>query len=191
MDKKNNDRRVLKTKKQLRQGLTELLKEKSIKDISVRELSERVDINRGTFYLHYKNIFDMVEQIQSEMLNDFHNVLDKHPSKSLNGKPLPILINLFRVVAKNSDICKVLIVNNGDVAFLNQLKDLVKNRCLNDFMEVFNTGKSQNFEYFSSFIVSGCIGLLQSWLDKGLKESPEHMAMLAEQMILTGIKVIQ
>ncbi|MBZ4668666.1 MAG: TetR/AcrR family transcriptional regulator [Defluviitaleaceae bacterium] len=133
----------------------------------------------------------MVEQIQSEMLNDFHNVLDKHPSKSLNGKPLPILINLFRVVAKNSDICKVLIVNNGDVAFLNQLKDLVKNRCLNDFMEVFNTGKSQNFEYFSSFIVSGCIGLLQSWLDKGLKESPEHMAMLAEQMILTGIKVIQ
>ncbi|HHW68591.1 TetR/AcrR family transcriptional regulator [Defluviitalea raffinosedens] len=191
MDKKNNDRRVLKTKKQLRQGLTELLKEKSIKDISVRELSERVDINRGTFYLHYKNIFDMVEQIQSEMLNDFHNVLDKHPSKSLNGKPLPILIDLFRVVAKNSDICKVLIVNNGDVAFLNQLKDLVKNRCLNDFMEVFNTGKSQNFEYFSSFIVSGCIGLLQSWLDKGLKESPEHMAMLAEQMILTGIKVIQ
>jgi len=191
MDNKNEDRRVRKTKDQLRKGLTELLAKKSIKDITVRELSELVDINRGTFYLHYKNIFDMVEQIQAEMLKDFYSVLDKHSTKSLNGKPLPMLIDLFRFVARNSDMCKVLIVNNGDVAFLNQLKDLVKNRCLNDLMELFNTGKSQNFEYFSSFIVSGCIGLLQSWLGSGMKESPEHMALLAEQMIMSGIKVIQ
>ncbi|HEY8420530.1 MAG TPA: TetR/AcrR family transcriptional regulator [Thermoclostridium sp.] len=191
MDNKNIDRRVRKTKKQLRQALTELLEEKSVKDITVRELSERADINRATFYLHYRDVYDMVEQIQTEMFRDFQNILNKHPSEFLNGKPLPMLIDLFRLVAENSDMCKVLIVNNGDVAFLNRLKDLVKNRCLNDWMEIFNTGKSQNFEYFYSFIVSGCIGLLQSWLENGLKESPEHMALLVEQIIMTGIKVIE
>lgn len=191
MGNESTDRRIRKTKKQLRQGLTELLEEKSAKDITVRELSERVDLNRGTFYLHYRDIFDMIEQIEIEMFVDFNNVLIKHPFESLNGKPLPMLIDVFRFVAENADMCKVLIGKNGDIAFVNRLKDLVKNRCLNDWVELFNTGKSQNFEHFYSFIVSGCIGLLQNWLESGLKESPEHMASLAEQMIMTGIKVLE
>ncbi|MDI6619761.1 MAG: TetR/AcrR family transcriptional regulator C-terminal domain-containing protein [Clostridiales bacterium] len=191
MGNKNADRRIRKTKKLLRQGLTELLEKKSAKDITVRELSERVDINRGTFYLHYKDIFDMIEQIEMEMFRDFHDVLAKHPLKSLNGKPLPMLIDVFRFVAENSDMCKALIGKNGDIAFINRLKDVVKDRCLNDWMEIFDTGKSQNFGYFYSFIVSGCIGLLQNWLENGLKESPEYMASLAEQMIMTGIEVLK
>ena len=64
MKDENVDSRVRRTKRLLRQGLTELLKEKSIKKITVRELSDRVDINRGTFYLHYKDIYDLVEQIE-------------------------------------------------------------------------------------------------------------------------------
>lgn len=191
MSNESTDRRVRKTKKQLRQSLTQLLEEKSAKDITVRELSERVDINRGTFYLHYKDIFDMIEQIEKEMFEDFHGVLAKHPSKSLNGKPLPMLIDVFRFIADNADMCKVLIGQYGDMAFVNRLKDLVKDRCLNDWVEIFNKGKSQNFEHFYSFIVSGCIGLLQNWVEDGLKESPEHMASLAEQMIMTGIKVLE
>lgn len=191
MGNESTDRRIRKTKKQLRQGLTELLKEKSAKDITVRELSERVDLNRGTFYLHYKDIFDMIEQIEMEMFGDFNNVLTKHSLESLNRKPLPMLIDVFHFVAENADMCKVLIGKNGDMAFINRLKDLVKKRCLNDWVALYNTGKSQNFEYCYSFIVSGCIGLLQNWLESGLKESPEHMASLAEVMIMAGIKVLE
>ncbi len=191
MESDNIDRRVRKTKKQLRQGLTKLLEEKSVKDITVRELSDLVDINRATFYLHYKDIFDMVDKIETEMFENFHDLLDRHPAKSLNGKPLPMIIDVFRFVNDNSDMCKVLLSKNGDISFVNRLKELVKERCLNDWMEIFNTSKSQNFEYYYSFIVSGCIGLLQNWLENGQKESPEHMADLVEQMIMTGIKVIQ
>ena len=50
---KNMDRRVRKTKAQLRQGLAELLKEKRLKEITVKEIVEKVDINSSTFYLHY------------------------------------------------------------------------------------------------------------------------------------------
>ncbi len=191
MGNESTDRRIRKTRKQLRQGLTELLEEKSAKDITVRELSERVDLNRGTFYLHYKDIFDMIEQIEMEMFEDFHNVLAKHSTKSMNGTPLPMLIDVFRFISGNADMCKALIGEYGDMAFINRLKGLVKDRCLNDWMTMFNTGKSQNFEHYYSFVVSGCIGLLQNWLESGLKESPEQMASLAEQMIMTGIKVLE
>lgn len=191
MDNNKMDRRVRKTKKQLRQGLTKLLGEKGIKDITVRELSDLVDINRGTFYLHYKDVFDMVEQIENEMFENFRSVLDEHPAKALKGKPLPMIVDIFRFIRENSDMCRVLISKNGDMSFVNRLKELVRERCLNDWMEIFNTDKSQNFGYYCSFIVSGCIGLLQSWLETGLRESPEYMADLAERMIMTGIKVIQ
>ena len=55
MEQSSTDRRVRKTKKQLRLALMELLAEKSAKSISVRELTERADINRGTFYIHYRD----------------------------------------------------------------------------------------------------------------------------------------
>lgn len=185
------DRRIRKTKKQLRQGLTKLMEEKSVKDITVRELSDLVDINRGTFYLHYKDVFDMVEQIEKELFESFHDVLDKHPAKALNGNPLPMILDIFRLIEENGDMCRALLSKNGDLAFVNRLKDLIKYRCLNDWVQIFNTGKSQDFEYFYSFIVAGCIGLIQNWLENDFKESPEHMAELAEKMIMKGISVIQ
>ncbi|WP_101698645.1 TetR/AcrR family transcriptional regulator [Clostridium minihomine] len=185
------DRRIRKTKKQLRQGLTKLMEEKSVKDITVRELSDLVDINRGTFYLHYKDVFDMVEQIEKELFESFHDVLDKHPAKALNGNPLPMILDIFHLIEENRDMCRALLSKNGDLAFVTRLKDLIKYRCLNDWVQIFNTGKSQDFEYFYSFIVAGCIGLIQNWIENDFKESPEYMAELAEHMIMKGISVIQ
>ena len=62
------DRRVRKTRRQLKECLTRLLKEKKIQDITVRELAEMADINLGTFYLHYKDVFDLMDQIKNELV---------------------------------------------------------------------------------------------------------------------------
>ena len=61
------DRRVRKTKAQLRAGLARLMQKKSIKEITVKELVEEVDINRSTFYLHYTDIYQMLESIESRI----------------------------------------------------------------------------------------------------------------------------
>ena len=113
MDNKNVDRRIRKTKSAPGQGLSlELLEEKVYEGYLPSEnYLDRIDINRGTFYLHYKDIYDMVEQIQTEMFKDFHGVLlDKHPSKSLNGKSVCQCLSMyFSLLRENSDMCKVLI----------------------------------------------------------------------------------
>lgn len=67
MPGENVDRRVKKTKRQLRLALMELMCEKPQKHISVRELAERADINRGTFYIHYKDVSDLLQQLEDEM----------------------------------------------------------------------------------------------------------------------------
>ena len=63
------DRRVARTRKQLREALIELLKVKSVQDITVCELADKVEISRGTFYLHYKNVFDMLETVEQAGAN--------------------------------------------------------------------------------------------------------------------------
>ncbi len=71
------DRRVRKTKAQLRAGLARLMQKKSIKEITVKELVEEVDINRSTFYLHYTDIYQMLESIEAELMDEItHLVAD-------------------------------------------------------------------------------------------------------------------
>ena len=66
MAQEKMDRRVRRTKALLLQGLIQLMEEKDIKDISVKELSDLADINRGTFYLHYSDVYNMLGKIEFE-----------------------------------------------------------------------------------------------------------------------------
>ena len=88
------DRRVRKTRRQLKECLTRLLKEKKIQDITVRELAEMADINRGTFYLHYKDVFDLLEKTESELLDNFNQLVMKHDAEELKKHPYGIFVEL-------------------------------------------------------------------------------------------------
>lgn len=191
MELKNSDRRVRKTKRALKDGLAKLMFEKSMNDISVKELTESVDLNRGTFYLHYKDIFDMVEQVENEMLQELKTVMNSHSPEKMNCKPLPLLEDAFTFLKENAAMCTVLLSTNGDIAFVKKLKDVVREKCFNDWMILFSTENADKFEYVYSFLLSGCLGLFESWLKDGLKETPKEMAKLAEDIILHGIEIIK
>lgn len=61
-------------------------------------------------------------------------------------------------------------------------------KCLHDWMEVFRAGNPAIFDAYFSFIVSGCVGLVQYWLKTGMKETPQQLARLTEQVIRKGIR---
>lgn len=188
---KKLDRRIRKTRKQLQDGFTSLLIEKSIKDITVKELCDKVDLNRGTFYLHYKDIYDMAEQMENELLNQLEKVLISHPSKTSDAEPFPLLLDLFILIKENSPFCAALLGNNGDITFFNKLKSVLREKCFNDWMELFSTDKVDKFEYFYNFIVSGSIGIIESWLKNGLKESPQEIAYIVGEIIINGVDIIK
>ena len=65
------DRRVRKTKAQLREGLARLMQQKSIKEISVKELVDEVDINRSTFYRYFSDKYTLRDEIVDDIVQDF------------------------------------------------------------------------------------------------------------------------
>ena len=185
------DRRVRKTRRQLRECLITLLKEKKVQDITVRELTDMADLNRGTFYLHYKDVFDLLEKTEAELQEDFNQLVCKHDAVDLKQRPSVIFNEIYSLVYDNADLIEILLGENGDLNFVNRLKQLIREKCLKDWMEVFRSGNAAAFDAFFSFIVSGCIGLVQYWLRTGLKETPEQMAKLTEHIITKGIGVLE
>ena len=105
---KKTDRRIRKTKTQLRAGLAKLMQTKSLKEITVKELVEEVDINRSTFYLHYTDIYQMLESIETELQEEIKAIIENHPAGSYYEKSFPFIEEIFEVLAANREICNAL-----------------------------------------------------------------------------------
>ena len=95
MAHENEDRRVRKTKKQLRGALTSLLLEKDISHITVRDVADLADVNRGTFYAHYSDVYDLLHQLEDDLLSRLDEVGRRHDARQSDGKSFLYLTDLF------------------------------------------------------------------------------------------------
>ena len=188
MEHKSTDRRIRKTKRQLRAALTQLIAQKNVKDITVKELADAADINRGTFYIHYRDVYHLIEQTEQDILEEFEALVQSYTENPQRRNSRQFLTNIFAFFADNSAICIALIGKNGDMQFLEQLKNAVKNRGFQEWLLTDSRIGQHDFDYCYAFIADGCIGLFQLWVEKGMREPPDEMARLAENIILNGIQ---
>ncbi|WP_054637466.1 TetR/AcrR family transcriptional regulator [Thalassobacillus sp. C254] len=66
----SNDRRVARTRTLIRNTFAELIVEKGLDRVTIKDLTERADINRGTFYLHFQDKYDLLEQSEEKFLRE-------------------------------------------------------------------------------------------------------------------------
>lgn len=191
MSEKKTDRRVRRTQKMLRAALVELMKEKRVQEITVREISELADFNRGTFYLHYKDVFDMVDRIEEELIEELERLLEQFMPQEEGESVVPMLRRIFEFLKDNADIGRVLLGPNGDLSFVSRVKVLVRNRMLTIWPKIAKTTDTAYLDYFASYIVSGFVGLFEAWLAHDMKESPQEMAELAKKMVVMNLEPFQ
>lgn len=187
MNDEHVDSRVRRTKRLLRQGLTELLKEKSIKKITVRELSELVDINRGTFYLHYKDIYDLVDQIEQELFDEFERILSNYTISDLSTRPHKVFSDVCRFLYANREICAALLGSNGDINFILNLRQFMQQKCLRDIAEYYHLELIPEYNYIYSYFEAGTVGIVRYWLEHPEDgKTPEEIASMIETIFLHG-----
>lgn len=183
----NKDKRVIRTKALLIRSLSALMKQKNIKDITVKELCEYADINRGTFYFHYKDIYDMLDSIEQELSEKFLQIFQKYNSETNEDFPYPLFLEIFKLVDDNAELFRVLIGPNGDISFIMKIFKLYNIHCLQSEFNKLSPQFSMNQVYYSNFILYGCVGLIEQWLSRDTKESPEKMAELITKLVSTGV----
>ena len=186
MNKSGNDNRsVRNTKRRLTEGLLKLMEDKPINMISVKELTELVDVNRGTFYFHYNDTSDMLAQLENEFFCGFERVLDNIDIKK--GEPAQLhLTAIFAFLGENKNFGRILLGKNGDMAFVNRLKAMVDDKCSSIWRAAYPDGDGRDMEMFNAFLINGCIGIIERWLLNDLREPPDEVAALAARMIVAS-----
>ena len=183
---KKEDRRVRRTKKLLTQALTKLLEKKQVNEITVKELTDLADMNRGTFYLYYKDIYDMLEKIEDEMFQKLDVIAQTHEHGDITQEVKPILLDLFRFIGENQEMCRILLSPNGDINFLHRLYEAIRERIREIWADQVEAVSEKEFDYRYSFVVFGCAGMIRAWVNRNCQETDLQMAELAAAMIRRG-----
>ncbi|RYD02126.1 hypothetical protein N752_27125 [Desulforamulus aquiferis] len=109
----------------IRSALAELMEEKGFDGITVNELTVKADINRGTFYLHYRDKQDLLEKCEDEIITEINEIikaaLQLRPEEVVklrhHFEPFPFVIKLFEYILENSPFIKVILGPKGNPSF--------------------------------------------------------------------------
>ena len=180
---KMNDRRNLKTEKLIKDVFLNLLKTKDINKISVAEISRIADVGRGTFYLHYQDVYDLYESIELEVITDLKNMFKASFPTTNSTNSLKLSNSLVTYIENNKDLFKILIRSNiGNT--MNKIKRSFYNDVFDENSLVYPSINKQYSLLESIFVVSGIIGTLEKWILDDFKVSGENMAKMINTIIL-------
>ncbi len=180
------DRRVRRTRALLEQGLVRLLEEKPLRAITVRELTDLVDINRGTFYLYYRDIYDMVDKLEADYYARFNEVLGRHDGRPMDQRLHLVLNEMFSFMEENRQLIRVLLGEHGDMDFLQKISQDLKERCRQNLSPAVHISAAE-FEYRYSFASLGILGIVRSWLAEDCRVPARKMAALTERCVVCGV----
>ena len=172
------DRRVRKTKKALREGLAELLMEKSIQNITVKELTDKADVHRSTFYSNFNDIFDLYNQIEDVVIQELKDIVSAEYSfdtKAFFGV-------LFRYIADNKKVCRLILEGSVNSTFFNRIFDLLKDSGIDCWRREYNlTAPAEVIEPYVYFFLTGSLGLVGKWAANNFEpQADELLVMLAD-----------
>jgi AcrR family transcriptional regulator len=185
MKNEKDDRRVKYTKMVLKESFINLLEKKDISQISIKEICEDADINRATFYAHYNDQHDLLRKIENELLDNIQVYLEKLDQKDNNIDLILLTEKIFDYIKENSRLCKLLLSERGDLNFQKKIMMLVYDSIITELTDNNNFTK-EDAEYVYSFTITGCVGIVQKWLDDDMTMSPHYMAAVVIKLT-TGL----
>ncbi|MCD8322697.1 MAG: TetR/AcrR family transcriptional regulator [Oscillospiraceae bacterium] len=174
------NQRTMLTKRLLSDALVNMLKETSIHKISIRDLCERAGLNRSTFYRYYSSQFDLLQEMEDDMIRCLLDILQ---GETDGGQ---CLCRVCQYLEEHLEMARLLINNNVDPSFPERLFSLPLVQ-----QAVFRNQdpKMSDVErdYGSCLVINGSFAVIRRWLNKDTREPPELIASLIPRVILTPI----
>ena len=176
------DRRSLRSQRALRQALASELAESG--DLS---RTERAGLTRRTFYSHYRDIPDFINQIEDGLLTEIRERIELITAAQLPDlyhnidelEPAPGSVELLRYLAANRDLIGALLGPGGDQAFIKRIIDTAREAVVPRAQTgILGLALGTFFDYYVTYVVSAEVGMIQRWFERGLTESPEAMARI-------------
>jgi AcrR family transcriptional regulator len=194
-DKPPGDRRVRRTQAALARALIELVEQRELSQITVADVAERADVNRSTFYAHYRDVHELAEAACTAMIDELIGSLSALESPDDCVDPPPSLLGFFTSLADHAGLYRSLLGPGGSALVIDHiLRRLTAaiHRGTHPAQDAppADTGSSVQTPHDvpAGFAAGGLIGVAVDWLHRGCPHPPAEIAALTLPLIapLTG-----
>lgn len=168
------------TKKNLTDAFWELYCQQRIQQITVKKVTDRAGYNRGTFYVYFKDVYDVLEQIEESLLPD---LTDYPPKTLLSREPVQLFAAMYE---RNGKYLSVLLSEKGDPDFVVRIKAILK-PIFREKVVGNEVPYTPEHDYILEFMLSAMIGVLTSWFKRNKDIPLMDLINLLHELTSEGI----
>lgn len=180
------NRRIQMTKKLLKESVFELMEQKPLNKITIKEICENADVNRTTFYKYYGDQYMLVKDAENELLKKTSEFLK---SLSSDEEKTKLLEEFLTYVRNNGDTFRILLDRNSDTDFRLRLMNVAMEKVMAEKYEP--RIRNEDKKYIYCMIIMGAINTIGLWIDSKFDMPEDEMSSLMYKFVLTGLKGIE
>lgn len=184
---KRPDRRIVKTRKAIRNALAELLTRKEIGSVTVKDIAELADINRKTFYNYYNGVDQVVDEIENEVASSFDKALAGVDRSIFLEEPKVIYDRLNDIINGDIEFYGQLLKMNGNVSLVTKIAELLKEKVKSTLSEQFEL-EYPALDIALDYSIYGMVRVYQNWVNSDCNIPLEQLSEYVGIMSVSGLK---
>jgi AcrR family transcriptional regulator len=178
---KKRSERAAETQAALTAAFWELYKEKQIAKITVKEITDRAVFYRSTFYLYYTDVYNVLEQLENHILQDWKRMSDQFLEQGSHDMMLDMIVAFYD---QYGEYMSELLSPNGDPTFLQKIKDTLRPMILTLFQVSANdVHVTLIFEYY----ISAVLAFLTGWYRNGRQIPAQEAVDMVRSLVWDGL----
>ncbi|WP_379139736.1 TetR/AcrR family transcriptional regulator [Paenibacillus sp. sgz500992] len=174
------DRRTSKTKRAIRSAFLQLLEHKPLNQITVAEISREADLGRGTFYLHYKDIRDLSDQLENEILRELEELYNASLPCDTMENLIKLTETLTEYMESNRELFILLARREQEAATFQKIKQFFVKKLILEDRRPFDEYKQTE----AIFLVAGVVGVLEVWISEGMNKPRQLISKCLYEVLM-------
>lgn len=185
-ENRKKDRRVVRTQRSIRNALAQLLVEKDVEKISIKEIAERADVDRKTVYNYYSSVYEILAELENDWVEDF----DQFTKRLENVRGTEYLEQFFPVLAEliadDIELYRQLMRMGSQSRVINRLTEFLNEKIKKAFARSYELGEEQ-VNLAAEFVLSGLFWSYRSWFNSDRQKSLKEFSTELGELVMGGL----
>ena len=180
---RKSDLRVIKTKRAIHTAFAELLSEKDMDAITVTDIASRAMINRKTFYNNYRGVYELVDELENEVVRTFDRAMR---DIDFMENPYAVFVKLTEIINSDMDFYGALLRSRRNAGLAHKIRLALQKKALDRFSGRIDMPREQ-LDIVLNYVMSGMVSVYQNWFESDRRQSIEEISDLVSRVCLTGL----
>ena len=184
---RQQDRRVQRTRKMLREALMALILEEGYDEISIQDITEKANLGRATFYLHFRDKDELLLEVMDQLVVIFFEQVPQGIAAQWHLEDTKSIVKLFDFAAEHHDLYRILTIGRGGITAARQLHSSIAENIkvyLQSEQDQKGTEPEVPIDFIANHLSGALLATIYWWLESDLPYSSEEMAAMFQRINL-------